>query len=96
MAPLFGWTVASLADALGGHAVGTFNLSAKLAEDMASHPYISDALAERRRVFYVCPQNVSPSVINGEKRRSKRCADFLREMLPTILPQATHAQPAVS
>lgn len=89
MAPLFGWTVASLADALGSHAAGSFGLSAKLAEDMASHPYIADALAERRRVFYVCPQNVSPSETIGERRRARRCADFLREVLPVILPQAT-------
>lgn len=86
MQPIWGWTVDSLVEALSAHMGGSFALSARLWEDMRSHPYIGHAVRQRQKVFTICPLNITPAEYRGEVRRSKRCADFVREIFFDVLP----------
>lgn len=84
--PLSGWTVESLAGALAGHKRGMFDYSGRLGDDMAAHAWIKHALAIRGNAFTKLPLNVTPTMKRGDGRR---CADFIREVLPEILPLST-------
>lgn len=81
--PLSGWTVESLAGAVGGHKRGQFDLSGRLGDDMASHPWVRHCLSIRGNAFTKLPLNVTPTMKRGDGRR---CADFVRDVLPEILP----------
>lgn len=88
--PVWGWTVEALVGALEGHNVGSFELSGRLAEDMRAHPWIREALDVRAEFQTCCPFNVTPAGRTvAEQRRGKRCADFVREAWPDIMPPAT-------
>lgn len=88
--PVWGWTVEALVSALEGHNVGNFQASGRLAEDMTAHPWIRHGLTVRDEFFTTCPLNFTPAGRTlAEQRRSKRCADFVREIWPDVMPLAT-------
>ena len=80
--PISGWSVDLLASALGQHQRGMFQQSGILAEDMAANPWINHCLERRSEFFTTTALNVTPAG-RGDARR---CADFVREVLPDILP----------
>jgi hypothetical protein len=70
--------------------VGNFQASGRLAEDMTAHPWIRHGLTVRDEFFTTCPLNFTPAGRTlAEQRRSKRCADFVREIWPDVMPLAT-------
>lgn len=83
--PISGWDVPSVASTLAEHRRGMFQYSGVLAEDMASSPLIRHCLEQLAQTFTTAPCLVVPSS-RGEGRR---CADFIREVLPDILPLPT-------
>lgn len=96
--PVWGWTVPALVGAIDAHNVGNFALSGRLAEDMAAHPWIYRGISTRQKFFSKCPLNVTPADEHGrpvlDPDQAKTCrgarhADFIREVLPDILPMAT-------
>lgn len=80
--PITGWSVDLLANTLAEHQRGLFQQSGVLAEDMAANPWISDCLEVRGEFMTTAPFVVTPAG-RGDARR---CADFVREVLPDILP----------
>ena len=80
--PISGWSVPLLASALGEHQRGQFQQSGVLAEDMAANPWISHCLAIRSEFLTTTPLNV----VAAGRGDARRCADFVREVLPDILP----------
>lgn len=83
--PISGWGVESVSAALGQHRKGQFVSSGVLAEDMAASPLIKHCLEILAQTFTTAPVMVVPSG-RGEARR---CADFIREVLPDILSMST-------
>jgi hypothetical protein len=83
--PISGWGVESVSAALGQHRRGQFQTSGILAEDMAASPLIKHCLEILAQTFTTAPVMVVPAG-RGEARR---CADFIREVLPDILPMTT-------
>lgn len=83
--PIHGWGVDSVAAALSMHRRGQFQQSGWLAEDMAASPLIRHCLEILAQTFTTAPVMVVPAG-RGEARR---CADFIREVLPDILPMTT-------
>lgn len=80
--PIAGWSVPLLANAVAEHKRGMFQQSGILADDMAAHPYINDCLEIRSEFLTTTPLVVTPA----SRGDGRRCADFVREVLPDILP----------
>ena len=81
--PVSGWTVGAVADTLQNMRAGNFNQAGLLADDMAANPRIMNCLEERFNFATTAPLTVVPTARRGDGRR---CADFVREVLPDILP----------
>lgn len=82
--PISGWTVDGVESALVEHKRGIFQQSGILAEDMAANPWISDCLDVLFEMFSTNPLVVTPA---RNVAGAQRCADFVKEVLPDILPQ---------
>lgn len=80
--PIGGWTVDLTAQAMAQHKTGQFSLSGVLADDMAAWSWISDCLAVRSQIFTTAPTRV----VAAGRGEARRCADFMREVLPDVLP----------
>ena len=80
--PIGGWTVDLTSQAIAQHKTGQFSLSGVLADDMAAWSWISDCLAVRSQIFTTAPTRV----VAAGRGEARRCADFMREVLPDVLP----------
>lgn len=80
--PISGWSVPLLAQTLAEHQRGMFQQSGVLSEDMAANPWIAHCLAIRGEFLTTTPLNV----VAAGRGDARRCADFVREVLPDILP----------
>lgn len=80
--PISGWSVPLLASTLAEHQRGMFQQSGVLSEDMAANPWIAHCLAIRGEFLTTTPLNV----VAAGRGNARRCADFVREVLPDILP----------
>lgn len=80
--PVSGWSVDLYANAISDLRRGQFQLPGALADDMAASPWINHCLEIRSDFLTTTALNVTPAS-RGEGRR---CADFVREVLPDILP----------
>ena len=83
--PINGWTVPLLGAALSDLKRGLFALAGALADDMALNPFIFRGLETRHTMFTTTPLQVT----QASRGEGRRCADFLREVLPDVLPLAT-------
>lgn len=80
-----GWDVSSVADALRSHALGNLRSSGILLDDLKVNPIIGHCISVRQEAFRTLPRVVMP----GKGENAKRFADFIKEVLPDILPDGT-------
>lgn len=80
--PISGWSVELLAQTLAEHQRGLFQQSGVLADDMAANPWINHCLEIRGEFMTTTPLEV----VASSRGDGRRCADFVREVLPDILP----------
>lgn len=82
--PISGWGVESVSAALAQHQRGQFAQSGILAEQMSASPWIAHCIEMLAQFMTTTPLCVVPAG-RGDARR---CADFVREVLPDILPMS--------
>lgn len=82
---LFGWDVDSVGNALRLHANGQPRKSGLLLDDLRANPIVGNCVETRQEAWRTLPRAVVP----GRGAGASRFADFVREVLPDILPDGT-------
>lgn len=82
---IFGWDVATVADALRQHAMGNPRGTGILLDDVKVNPIIGHCIAVRQEAFRTLPRKIVP----GKGEQANRFAKFWQEVLPDILPDGT-------